>query len=446
MSKAFICNMKNDVKNINPKKSDSASPTDTWLVEFNREITLKPKEFPDLVLKYNTAFMKIFFNPEDIDTNTYLYIQSVALMYEMQFYKKITNRLSFSGACTYFVNCNATSDDCSFDQMLELLVGKISGYSKYQIEKNMIRNASFMLGMTEGKRPSLTDCRTKANHVDGVPTLTYCCIMNQSMAGADKLDEWLRRRHSIKEVFGVLFQIAIACYALYLSKATHNDLHSGNSYVKKEKPVQVIYEINKRFYTFQPQWVPYLYDFDRAYSERIGKNPINDRDMCADAGQCNDVAIGGNKDFIKCCCYVIEERQDLKDILTSIVCKPQKPGAVAVFNEIMSDPKCFLRTNQGAGPAILNLDFTYYFRPITEIIPLLYAESIFSGSKAKFKKLNPADVHTLNTKLFDSTGKLIPKLVEKRIRLIYETYRDRTLWDYVPDVRGRLRKIAPGYF
>jgi len=435
MSNEFICNMKKDVKNVQALKSNSASPTDTWLVNFNKKLTFIPTGYPGVRLPCNSAFIKMFINPKDIKSLLKPFVtswvidadalenkvhQAAGLFYELHFYRLITNPLVFSTVCPYFVTCYDTSLDCTFNQMTSLVDGKLNStmfMSDEQLVRNMARNASFMLGLTKGKRPSLAD-NVKATRLADVSRAHYCCIMNESMKDIPTLDVWLKSKTQ-PEVFGVLFQVAIACYALFLSKAIHNDLHSGNIYVKEADPVvPVIYEVGDRIYKFIPKWVPYLYDFDRSYAVRMGDNEINDQYYCDGYSQCNDIGAGGNKDFIKCCCYIAHDfKSSAKNTpittkIESAICKTARSSRTA-FREVISDDMCWLRTADRIS-SFSNAWFTQNFKSITNIIPELFLLSNFASQTVDLSTVLEANVHSLRPSLFNDDGVVQKDLATQR--------------------------------
>lgn len=101
-------------------------------------------------------------------------------------------------------------------------------------------------------------------------------------------------------VWEILLQIAIACYALFLSKTMHNDLHSANIIlVRNEAPITYI--IDSETYTINPGFTPKVFDFDQAFTKRYKENPVLKRhdtatmvsyDFCNNLGRCNEF-VGG---------------------------------------------------------------------------------------------------------------------------------------------------------
>jgi len=335
------------------------------------------------------------------------------------FYAYITNPLIFSGACPYFVTCYGVTTTCTFGQMFGLLQGKVKPrLSDTQIQRNMLRNASFMLGYAKGNRPNLTDSETPAGYIPDATRMHYGALLTQSMAGAPAFSDWLiKPPKPFKEVCGVLFQIAIATYALYLTQAVHNDLHIGNMFIKEHEEKPVVYQIDADVYEFRPRWVPYLYDFDRSYAVRLGLNGINNAANCEAASQCN--IIQNNKDIIKSMCYIAHIFPSWKNTIIEIICIP---GREYMFEVAMSDPQCFFRTYEGTGKAIPNQEFTKSFKPVTQIILELYTRSNFKKFGSDFMGIATSDIHCLDPRAFNPDGTVNRLMVGQCIKFLYGRY------------------------
>jgi len=419
-----ICKMGPDIKSIQTLASNSVSPSDTWLIDFNKEMGLRPNGYGDLTVTYTSAFIKIFFDHTELSRTLRARELSLALYYEANFYWSVTNPLIFSGACPYYVTCYGVTKTCTFKDIEKLAQDKLEPtLTEKELRKNLLRNAAYMM-RGKRQRPALTtvdpeDTLSEPEAVD----LHYCCILNQNMKDATVFSEWLKqrrddRRNTMSAIWTTLFQIAIACYALHLSQAAHNDLHSGNIYIKTVDPVKpVMYKVDDRVYGFEPKYVPYLFDFDRGYIKSIGENAINNGEHCVGYGQCNEAI--NNKDFIKSCCYFARYIPELVPQLAEIIEK--KPGS---FKLIQKDVKCFLRTHEGKGLAFTGEWFLESFRSMSEIIPRMnfMIETRFGSSKIIGQKIDVSDIHCLQSTFFTSDGVLKPKLVVEQIVKLKERY------------------------
>jgi hypothetical protein len=163
-----------------------------------------------------------------------------------------------------------------------------------------------------GGRPSISNKIDNISKYNKMPKLNYRynMILNEQISKhSTKLTRLLQNTYTYadpkdfgKILFPIIFQIAVACYSMSLSKMVHNDLHSGNIFVEQlSDPVTSIYVINNKKYTIKSEFKVYLYDFDRSYCERFGNNPLLTGDKCEYNSQCNEYI--ENKDFIKSMCY-----------------------------------------------------------------------------------------------------------------------------------------------
>jgi hypothetical protein len=104
--------------------------------------------------------------------------------------------------------------------------------------------------------------------------------------------EYLRKKLVLdEEVWLILCQLAIACYALFLSKTTHNDLHAGNVMLVPNKD-PITYNINDEICTITPLYIVKVFDFDHAYVERYRPNRMLTDHLCNTEGYCNELVQG----------------------------------------------------------------------------------------------------------------------------------------------------------
>jgi len=409
ISRKDLCNG-DKVKSIKALPSNSASPSDTWIVNYKEEMALNYRLF-NLTITYEKAFVKVFFTDGD---NTFMYSEygaaTWALKYEGEFYTQITNPLVLSGMCPYFVTCYGMSTECRWYNILGMLQDKLEGatLSETQLENNLERNAVFMLFPDAGERPALSttdDKIFKRLPRTELHSYKYGMIMTQEMSDAVPYYNWLNSRAKSDmesevgiDILLVLFQIAIACYALYLSGATHNDLHNGNIFVKETNPPKpVIYEIGGEIYRFTTEWVPYLYDFDRSYAESLGENIFLDEADDYKVSFQNRIA--PNRDFIKSCCHLVRSSRVWNKFVKSVICHP---GHEDKFERVL-DRRCNMVAEDGDEFPVEWFD--EHFNPMPVIIDALYKEYIrLSGSQSE-ERVDPADLHFLNPKLFADKGR-----------------------------------------
>src|SRR5271154_7450224 len=91
-----ICEMTPCIKNLSGFASNSASPTDTWKVEFHDPTELRLTSGKNPV---SVVFVKLFIQP----TGGLDEAPRYGLNYEIKVYSRVTNPLISFGACPHFV-------------------------------------------------------------------------------------------------------------------------------------------------------------------------------------------------------------------------------------------------------------------------------------------------------------------------------------------------------
>jgi hypothetical protein len=178
----------------------------------------------------------------------------------------------------------------------------------------------------------------------------------------------------------MLFQIAQGCYALNLSRATHNDLHHENIWVTSKDPnnpdsfIKVKYIVDGRSYNIRTNICCRLYDFDRAYAIRIGLNPKINGNLCDITSQCNYVA--NSKDFIKLLYYVYDRfGRARRDELLQIIIPDSDPVVTQYSQPISQVTQAVYRTGaflQDKNDEPLERDVYNNYKTLPEIIDSLY--------------------------------------------------------------------------
>ena len=130
--------------------------------------------------------------------------------------------------------------------------------------------------------------------------------MLENMKDSMTFDKWLFKYSKNSEynieLWNILFQISVGCYAMSLCELVHNDLHSSNIFIKDLGVVtSFIYDINDIKIVIKTKFQPLIYDFDRGYTSKLGENLLLN-DICEKSSQCNSFV--ENKDIIKILCYV----------------------------------------------------------------------------------------------------------------------------------------------
>ena len=99
------------IESISGINADSASPTDVWLIKFNKN-TFYNQE------KINNGFLKIYISPKTIGK---VQNELDALDYEINIYKDIIKPLIDYNVCSNFIKYLASGIECTYDNLLRLL-------------------------------------------------------------------------------------------------------------------------------------------------------------------------------------------------------------------------------------------------------------------------------------------------------------------------------------
>ena len=295
-----VCEIGSIIKKIKGLSSNSASPTDTWIIYFDDDITYDNKSI-------TSGFLKIFIDP--LDSLPPTTIANLGLKYEMDIYKYIINDIIKYKICPNFVKYLASGEKCSFNDLLNILHDNlydplgITLLPSDECYKNLIRNLFFILKQKEN-RPSIQS--NVAIHILIRPVnfdiKSYNILLLENMEDKMTLNRWMQANsRNYLEFWNVLFQIAVACHVMSLSKLVHNDLHSGNIFIKDlGVETTFVYNINGNEIVIKTRYQPLIYDFDRGYAEKFGNNELLDN--CTKFSQCNIFI--QNKDIVKILCYV----------------------------------------------------------------------------------------------------------------------------------------------
>ena len=312
-----VCEIGNIIYKVKGLQSNSSSPTDTWIVNFKDDITYDYKNL-------KTAFLKIFIDPDKLFNN----VESLALKYELNIYKFIINNIIKYKICPNFVKYLAIGEKCSYSDLLKILTNNLYdplGVRVLDIDectKNLNRNLYYIFNELKN-RPAIQNNSLKSYSSFSDKTYEYNIILTENMEDSMTLNKWLNN-YSNKpaydlEFFNIIFQIAVACYVMSLSKLVHNDLHSSNIFIKDlGVETTFIYNINSKEFVIKTRYQPLIYDFDRGYVEKLGKNPLLTYNLCNKNSQCNIFI--ENKDIIKIFCYVYKYvRNSTKDIILKLL-------------------------------------------------------------------------------------------------------------------------------
>lgn len=331
--------------NIIGLSSDSASPTDTWIVEFNDGTTYEGEPIKKAFLKMwisNETLKKLNLTTQAKFQN--LMSKNSGLNYEVAVYRDIVKPLIETNICPNFIKFLGAGKDCSFDDVVSMAIGSNNKGSISSYEDTVFSTSVIIVNddRTTMKRKKITNTYT-TEEITRLEVSTsrklvkdkfvYNIIANEVIKpGTISLFEFLNKTVDNVVKSKVIFQALAACYAMSCSKMCHNDLHLRNVYIEplnevdesklppgwsrnvssggktyyynqstnestwthpgiaEEKSTRVNYIYGGDLYTFETNYIAKVFDFDRAYVQRFGNNPFLDREkdwVCDDYSQCN---------------------------------------------------------------------------------------------------------------------------------------------------------------
>jgi hypothetical protein len=351
------------VERINGLSSNSASPTDTWILKFKPDAPIYHR-----YKKIDDCFFKIFIEPSSIKDPDYEYLNELeGLSYERDVYSDVIYPVIKNNVCSNFVKY-LSSRYCTYDNLLDLL-----NYNGSNNERKLLRNISCMYENDKGRpsitsnllgRPTSTSFRELAENLD------YWILCTKNMTNPKFLyDLLIDRSLTTQSLLELMFQIAISCYVMSLSHTTHNDLHYKNIFVETSSSANtykyIIGENENDFdeYIITSKYNTYIYDFDRAYVENMGDNPLLEGWACDDYYQCNKYI--DNKDIIFLLSQIHEEtsKHDIKKFIIEIVKKND-----AIQNRIVKE-----KLNLAINHSLPSEDYERYFNNTLEILKNIHA-------------------------------------------------------------------------
>lgn len=295
--------------------SDSASPTDTWI------LVLYDQKSSRIV----NAFMKFFVNVPRTKHDP----GTVALVYEMKVYDEVVKPLVDHDVSSHFVYTYDVSESCTFQTLAEIL-SRSKTFSaleaKYQVpreelaeellERNLLITQaaifrSWKRGVKKAKRPAITHPKPDLDKImsaidskrmpkTSVRRAKFGYILNETMGGAQTVAEWISpdkgKPPPYREVLVMTFQVVTAMNALANSLCEHNDTHLGNIYLVDAKSrgqpnFNFEYIVGPSLdkatsYRLLAPFSAKLYDFDFAYCVRLGPN-LRFEGICDGGKNCN---------------------------------------------------------------------------------------------------------------------------------------------------------------
>jgi len=412
--------------------SNSSSPSDTYIITH----------------KYNNvqqrAFVKTFISPNYLRENSSFKLQAMAGLYELYIYKNVTQPLVDHRISPNFVNFIGAAENCSFYQLLRLV--QING-NKTNRRRNLIRNLFMMAEYDQYAEPPrsgsnsmvltagsgsnsmiLSPQNPKENIRRAIDDDTqnvyvppefarkvnkykFNLIITEPMSSPTatyaSLIENMNGNDIVAKVWEILFQIAVGCYAMSLSHMVHNDLHSSNVFAVNTPPTSMCYVVDDRIYVLENQtYLMKIFDFDRAFSEALGRNTLLDGKYCDDYSQCNTYI--PNLDIIKIFCYVYRRTSDVsREQVLSVLCGDES-AKDQLHNLYVDLPNCWLQqSTTGKSYPVANYAL---FHDMSTIIRRLGARVSYRYGKIPLN-VQKENIFICNATMFDNKGRILPDQV-----------------------------------
>jgi hypothetical protein len=400
------CQMYKCVKTIQGLNAQSQSPSDQWIVDLQPGTTYKN-------VPIEKCFLKYWIDQKEVKTP-----HIIGLNYELWVYAHVIQDIVDQRICPNFSRYLASGKRCTFDDLQ-----RIATASHVDVI-NLKRNILILAHQQQGRpavHVNLGYNQQQLNFIqqneEDIVNATYRLLVIEFVSGKSLL-EYITTTKFNEETWEVLFQLAVGCYALLLSKTAHNDLHAGNAIISvNENPVPTTYKIDGKTYTMNIKMVPKIFDFDLGFVQRYkpnqflryeedmhnGKSIIN---RCAAVGACNEIVSG--KDICKVFGYVYRQYKD-PEILK------------VLFHEGKLDVNAFVNQFMQKQPASSSdygnpIDSDWYrdnIRPLPEIIDEI-------SKKCRLKQRESDNVYDCSSYRFAEDGRVI-----KQNRAELELLRER---------------------
>ena len=427
-----VCKIYNCVDKVEGIRSNSVSPTDTWIINFK-----KGTQYDKQNLQY--GFFKVFLNSFTVSTLTKPYSdflpRIIGLEYEILVYKNIIKPLIDNNVCPNFVKYLASGNNCTYNDLFNMLNNHIKKHSPTEIFKDFTpeiirqclnRNINCMKKDCKKRfaidhyvprsyfKSDLADLYIDITEIPN--SYRFNIILNERLPlKSITLDAWLVTNKDIENIWYILFQICVACYSMSLCKMTHNDLHLGNIFVEERDDIEkIVYVINNKKYILYTRYKVFIFDFDRSYCQNLGDNIIN---------PINNVFID-NIDIIEVLCEVSNyiDNSMYKCKIANAICKSVNQAEYISKKGIK---RCLLRgnyTNYNSSIQILE-NIGTYLPDITfkrKVMTYVYVCNSEAFSDGFFNSEIQKKIYTETLEMLDKIpigmGNKFPSLLEYNIK------------------------------
>ena len=315
------CQMSEITEAVQGIPGNSSSPTDTWI--------LKLCDACYLNAEIKRAFIKIHINsssvgPEMAENKA----QLQGLEYEIGMYRDIVRPLVDLDICPHFVRYLAHSTNCSQESLVNILK-KDSSLAR-NASRNFERSIAYMANSIPN-RPSVNSDEDSYPQlkIPNSPGWKFNVLATEAVReGSQTLENYLDSHSG--DFWNVVFQCLAALHALGCSKVTLNDGHDQNWWVEPPSSGTAqdgLYVYDNFYFFVQNKSKVMCYDYDRAYTKRLGDNTLLNGALCGSFNQCN--SFEPCKDLVKLMFYIYCRLKDplKKSNLLELLCKSQEASA-----------------------------------------------------------------------------------------------------------------------
>jgi serine/threonine protein kinase len=182
------------------------------------------------------------------------------LLYEVEVYRNIIDKIVARGYSPNFIPFLGFGR-CSIKN-INNLIGNISTYFRDEYQIEFAKNPNLKVNVLMTEQPS-----------------------GEIVSLASAMKEWSLTEEELEKI---VLQLVYSLNVLQKFRTTHNDLHYHNVLLSKKSQLQKMYLIiGNRIFQFRTRYVPYIFDWDRSYSEPLGHNIGLTEDECNIAATCN---------------------------------------------------------------------------------------------------------------------------------------------------------------
>ena len=251
------------IESVRGLKHSSTSKTETWIVNFNEEVA---KE-----LKVSSAFMKI-----SIDSNSYFAGENKEIFSYLGSYKtentiySYINLLVEMKICNNFVRMLTVKNEVSLKDMTSIISEKMvnGNYLNTTIATNNFKRNIIDSLKDLSLRNEIGVTINRHCIINLRKNWTYQYVMTEALSSKDIiLSDYMNSLYSNKITFTIntwnmIFQISHACFIMEKYRISHNDLHTGNIWLRlQEKQEEYTYIVEEKVFTFTPKYIALIYAF-----------------------------------------------------------------------------------------------------------------------------------------------------------------------------------------